>query len=345
MAYSDLFSGNMYDFASPFTFSTQLNQIVTNLGLFKIENHDVNSIALEKITDVKNLVAPEKMPYAQSDWNSAERPEFTNALYQLKYTNSLNSVTSRDLEQYKARGTVDTADQITLAISDFSDAQYAQVSNTVEVDLVEALLGLRVNSQFAGQGDLDFLAGGSKTTYMMDISADANVFQQLSEIGRIQNVKLGSGLAQAKQGAVILASGKAAVALRYHPSVKDFMVYTLPLEQGDNFYTRTKGANPGFETWTLNGVTVIDVTGYSLITDKIGVDGFVSIPVMSEQSNAYVLHSGVGVRHATQGKGAELYHQYVIVDQRWGFPEVATECSYLPIVNVPQAIIFGTVSE
>jgi hypothetical protein len=62
MAYSDLFSGNMYDFASPFTFSTQLNQIVTNLGLFKIENHDVNSIALEKITDVKNLVAPEKMP-------------------------------------------------------------------------------------------------------------------------------------------------------------------------------------------------------------------------------------------------------------------------------------------
>ncbi|MDT9766175.1 hypothetical protein RUW41_15645 [Klebsiella quasipneumoniae] len=151
MAYSDLFSGNMYDFASPFTFSTQLNQIVTNLGLFRQENHTVNSIALEKITDVKNLVAPEKMPYAQSDWNSAERPEFTNSLYQLKYTNSLNSVSSLDLAQFKARGVVDTADQITLAINDFSDAQYAQVSNTVEVDLVEALLGLRVNSQFAGQ--------------------------------------------------------------------------------------------------------------------------------------------------------------------------------------------------
>lgn len=122
-------------------------------------------------------------------------------------------------------------------------------------------------------------------------------------------------------------------------------MYTLPLESGDNFYTRTKGANPAFETWTLNGVTVIDVTGYSLITDKIGVDGFVSLPTMKPESNAYVLHSGVGVRHATQGKGADLYHQYVIVDQRWGFPEVATECSYLPIVNVPQAIIFGTVSE
>jgi hypothetical protein len=99
------------------------------------------------------------------------------------------------------------------------------VSNTVEVDLVEALLGLRVQSQYAGQGNLDFLAGGSKTTYTMDISASANVFQQLSEIGRIQNVKLGSGLAQAKQGVVILASGKAAVALRYHPSVRLHGVY------------------------------------------------------------------------------------------------------------------------
>ena len=160
-------------------------------------------------------------------------------MYQQKYTNSLNEVSSRDLEQYRQRGVMDQGDQIALAINDFSDAQYAQVSNTVEVDLVEALLGLRVQSQYAGQGDLDFLAGGSKTTYTMDVSASANVFQQLSEIGRIQNVKLGSGLAQAKQGVVILASGKAAVALRYHPSVKDFMVYTLPLESGDNFYTRT----------------------------------------------------------------------------------------------------------
>lgn len=49
MAYTDIFSGNMYDFASPFTFSTQINQIVSNLSLFKIEHHSVNSIALGKV--------------------------------------------------------------------------------------------------------------------------------------------------------------------------------------------------------------------------------------------------------------------------------------------------------
>lgn len=343
MAYTDIFSGNMYDFASPFTYTQQLNRIITNLGLFREEYHDVNSIALEKITDIKNLVAPEKMPHAQSDWNSAERPTFSNSLFQMKYTNSLNSVTSRDLEQYKARGMVDVADQITMAINDFSDAQYAQVSNTVEADLVEALLGLSVTSQFAGQGNLDFLAGASKTTYTMDIGVNANIFQQISEIARIQNVKLGSGLAQAKRGMVILAAGDAAVATRYHSSVKDFMMYTLPLQSQDNFFTSTQSANPAFETFMLNGSTVIDVTGYSLITNIIGVNGFVCIPVMAPESNAYVLHSGVGVRHATQGKEASLMHQYVTVDQKWGYPSVATECSYLPIVNIPEAIIFGSV--
>lgn len=344
MPYSDIFSAGRYDFASPFEFSTQLNQIITNLGLFALENHSVNSIALDKLTDVKNLVAPEKSPYAASDWNSAERPDFSTSLYQLKYTNSINSVTSRDIEQFRAAGVVDTEEKIVMVMEQYSKAQYSQISNTVEVDLVKALLDLKVESEYAGQGDLDFLAGGSKTTYAMNIQNGSNIFQQLSEINRIQNVKLGEGLAQKKRGAVILAAGSAAVALRYHESVKDFMVYTLPLESSDNFYTRTKSDNPAFEVWTLNGVTVIDVTGYSLITDRIGVDGFVHIPVMAPESNAFKLHAGIGTRHAQLGKEPELYHQYMIVDPKFCWPSVISECSYLPCVNVPEAIVFGTVS-
>lgn len=216
----DLFSGVVYDsFTSPFTFSTQLNRIISNLGLFRQESHNVNLIALEKITDVKNLVAKENSPYAQSDWNSAQRPEFSNALYQLKYHGILNSVTSLDLQQYAARGIADTADQVSIALSDFSDSQYSMAENAVEIDLVNALLGLRVNSDYAGQGDLDFLAGGTRTEYTLDTSDTANIFEQLSEIARIQNVALGEGLAQQKQGAVILASGAAAKALRYHPDL------------------------------------------------------------------------------------------------------------------------------
>ena len=96
----DLFSGAIYEsFTSPFVFSTQLNTIITNLGLFREEHHAVNTIALEKITDVKNLVAKENSPYSQSDWSSAKRPDFSNSLYQMKFFGILNSITSLDLQQ------------------------------------------------------------------------------------------------------------------------------------------------------------------------------------------------------------------------------------------------------
>lgn len=121
----DLFSGAIYEsFTSPFVFSTQLNTIITNLGLFREEHHAVNTIALEKITDVKNLVAKENSPYSQSDWSSAKRPDFSNSLYQMKFFGILNSITSLDLQQYASRGVSDTADQVSIALSDFSDAQY-----------------------------------------------------------------------------------------------------------------------------------------------------------------------------------------------------------------------------
>lgn len=39
----DLFSGVVYDsFTTPFTFSNQLNTIISNLGLFRQENHTVH---------------------------------------------------------------------------------------------------------------------------------------------------------------------------------------------------------------------------------------------------------------------------------------------------------------
>ena len=88
----------------------------------------------------------------------------------------------------------------------------------------------------------------------------------------------------------------------------------------------------------------MDVTGYSLITDKIGVDGFAVIPRMSDSANALVLHTGVGVRHLMLGKSATLHNQYVVSDAKWQFPSIATETSYLPINNIPTAIVFGSVS-
>ncbi|ENL7622773.1 major capsid protein E [Enterobacter hormaechei] len=344
MSYTDLFSGKMYDFASPFEISVAPNNVISNLNLFKIEHHQLNRIAIDTSIISDNLTAPEQPAYAQSAWGTARRPEFSTQLYGLRYVNSLNSVTSRDLEQYRSHQIPDVGDQITLALADFSAAQYSQIQNSIELALCEALLDLKQDSDYADQGNLDFLAGGAKTQFTLDASDTANIFEQLTQINRIQSVTLGEGLAKQRRGMVILAAGKAASALRYHSSISQFMTYTLSVNNPDNFFTKVQTDNPGLESWQLNGVTVIDVTGIPSIASRIGADGFVAIPLLD--NNAFTLHSGVGTRHATQGKGAELVHQYVVVDQQFGFPSICSESSFLPFIPqvVAQSIVFGSLS-
>ncbi len=341
----NLFTGQNASFASPFEFANKQNKIITSLGLFRSENHDVNKIALDRIVDEKMLKGLERAMHVQSDWNSASLPEFGTFLYQMKYSNSLNSVTSREVEEYRRRGAI-VEDSIAAVLSDFSDAQYDQMANTVEADLISALLALKVESQYAGQGDLDFLdmAGATKTGFALDVSSSANVFQQLSQINRVVNVKLGTSLAQQRTGTIILAAGTAADALHYHTSIKDFLLYTMPMGSDANLFTQVQGSNPAYESWMLKGNIVIDVTGYTQITDIIGENGFVVIPKMSDASNAYVLHQGIGTRHATLGKESGLYHQYITTDPQWNYPSIATETAYLPIVNIPDAIVFGGVA-
>ena len=69
-------------------------------------------------------------------------------------------------------------------------------ANRVEVDLITALLGLKVESEYAGQGDLDFLDGQAKTTVpAIDFaSTTVNPFLAIRKAVRLQSEKLGSGL-------------------------------------------------------------------------------------------------------------------------------------------------------
>ncbi len=45
---------------------------------------------------------------------------------------------------------------IAMVLAEYSQRQYSQISNTVEQYLIDALFGLKVESQYAGQGNIDF---------------------------------------------------------------------------------------------------------------------------------------------------------------------------------------------
>ena len=180
---------------TPFAYENALNTLITNLDLFDVQYHTENSILLTDLIDQFVQVAGETSPYTQSSWNASKRQEWSNKLFQMKHVGSINAVTSRDLEQY-SRQYPNRSDAMLVAVNDFSEAHYRSHANRVEVDLITALLGLKVESEYAGQGDLDFLDGQAKTTVpAIDFaSTTVNPFLAIRKAVRLQSEKLGSGL-------------------------------------------------------------------------------------------------------------------------------------------------------
>ncbi len=326
---------------TPFAYENALNTLITNLDLFDVQYHTENSILLTDLIDQFVQVAGETSPYAQSDWNASKRQEWSNKLFQMKHVGSINAVTSRDPEQY-SRQYPNRSDAMLVAVNDFSEAHYRSHANRVEVDLITALLGLKVESEYAGQGDLDFLDGQAKTTVpAIDFaSTTVNPFLAIRKAVRLQSEKLGSGLAAKRTGVIIFAAGAAADGLSSNPLISDMVKYAGDAS-ATALFTRMVDSNPAYDSFQIGGITVIDVSMFPEIVAHIGENGFAIVPVMDKAAQCYQLHSGVGVRHAELGQDAVLHHQYLIKDE-FQFPSVVTETSYLPVNNIPQAIIFGS---
>ncbi|EJD2216785.1 hypothetical protein M1R09_004763, partial [Escherichia coli] len=212
----------------------------------------------------------ETSPYAQSDWNASKRQEWSNKLFQMKHVGSINAVTSRDLEQY-SRQYPNRSDAMLVAVNDFSEAHYRSHANRVEVDLITALLGLKVESEYAGQGDLDFLDGQAKTTVpAIDFaSTTVNPFLAIRKAVRLQSEKLGSGLAAKRTGVIIFAAGAAADGLSSNPLISDMVKYAGDAS-ATALFTRMVDSNPAYDSFQIGGITVIDVSMFPEIVAHIG---------------------------------------------------------------------------
>ncbi|EIQ8627177.1 hypothetical protein ACHLED_002664 [Escherichia coli] len=334
--------GRQASVVSPFEYEQGLNLLFSSLGIFDKQSHSTNSILLTTAIESFMQIAQEKAPYAQSEWDSSKRGTFSNVMFEMKHLATINSVTSRDLEQY-SRKNLSTADSMLLAINDFANQHYRSHENAVERDLLRAILTLKVESQFAGQGDIDLLEGDAKTVApAIDFtSTTVNPYRALAKIVRQQSNILGESLAAKRSGVLVLAAGGAADGLRYNDMLKDQVVYSSNA-QASAAVTKIVADNPAYDAFQLAQVTVIDVSDFPSIVAEIGENGLVVIPLFPADVGAYVLHTGVAVRHAEHGKDAETHHQYLTQDQ-FMFPSVCTETAYLPFIQkvVAKAIIFS----
>ncbi|MBD8109375.1 MULTISPECIES: hypothetical protein [Erwiniaceae] len=343
----EIFGSNV-SIANTFEVPNTQNTVFLNSNLFQTQRHASNEILIERQeADGVNFISTETMPFAQSDWNSAPSKKWQAYNYQLIHSAITNDVSSKDLETQLRFGIFDRTDQAVAQLEAYSNRQLVMATNFVEDKLAEAVMSGVARSTYAGQKDLDFFTEFEQErtnfTLNVDDTFGVDIFEQLDDISRIMGTKL-LGLETYRESMIVLCAGKAAKAFKRHKSIKDFVQFTMAFNNDANPLTQIAPNLNKARKWELNGVVFLDVGGLPQYEKYLSSkDSFVAVPRLIGAS-LFDLHVGQAVRHmeshALNDNGIGSYLTY---DQRWGFPGVHTEVSILPVVQQPQAIVYGNV--
>ncbi|ELI8168647.1 TPA: major capsid protein [Yersinia enterocolitica] len=312
------------------------NRLFNALNLFSVETHETLNVSLDRLLDRAEQVFNENVPYGP-DFNTIQRPQFSNYLYQLPYFSSVDELTSRDLERFRRAGG-DNDQSLQQAKLELVEKQVIEFYNTKDRILADSVLRGVSKSKYAGQGDLNYFSefeGGSQTNVEFDFSSTASVPMQLDSLIQKNQVDC-----QGKNGDVeqrfIICAGELATQLRYHDSVKETMIYNLSSLSADNFLSQYKELLPGYQMWVFKGLVFIDVTGQNA---QYGVpdNGGYMITKFNKNSRVYVHHAGPAVKSAFMAGEQGEFLQYMLPVNEWGFPTVVSEFSMLAVNNLPQS--------
>ncbi|HDM8413898.1 TPA: major capsid protein [Yersinia enterocolitica] len=312
------------------------NRLFNALDLYSIETHDTLNVSLDRLLDKVDQVFNENVPFS-SDFNTIQRSQFSNYLYQLPYFSSVDELTSRDLERFRRAGT-DSDQSLQQARLELVEKQVIEFYNTKDRILADSVLRGVSRSKYAGQGDLNYFtefAGTTQTNIEFDFAVGKSVPMQLDSLIQQSQIEC-----QGKNGDVeqrfIICSGELANQLRYHPSITETMIYNLSTLSADNFLTQYKELLPAYQMWVFKGVIFIDVSG-SNAQYQIPNDGGYMVTKFNRNSKVHVHHAGPAIKSAFMAGEQGEFLQYMLPENEWGFPTVVSEFSMLAVNNLPQS--------
>ncbi|MFW5393322.1 major capsid protein, partial [Yersinia sp. 2544 StPb PI] len=312
------------------------NRLFNALNLYSVETHDTLNVSLDRLLDRAEQTYKENVPFS-SDFNTILRPQFSNYLYQLPYFSSVDELSSRDLERFRRAGT-DSDQSLQQAKLELVEIQAIQFFNTKDKILADSVLRGISESQYAGQGDLNYFtefAGTTQTNIEFDFAASASVPMQLDSLIQKSQIEC-----QGKNGDVeqrfIICAGELSNQLRYHPTIMETMIYNLSSLSADNFLTQYKELLPAYQMWYYKGIVFIDVSG-SNAQYGIPDNGGYMITKFNRNSKVHVHHAGPAIKSSFMAGEQGEFLQYMLPLSEWGFPTVVSEFSMLAVNNLPQS--------
>lgn len=342
-AYEQLLVEKVIDFGDSFSDVKQPNNVITSLNLFGDENLSINKVLNDRLVEDADRVNSENSPYVNSDFNTTELPTFDSHFVELRTFKRVDKISSRSFEQARGFGKT-VAETMDDQIAKYLIEHDIAYQNTLETILAESVLAGKQSGVYTAQGDLNYFSefNQTKSTATFDFSTTANVLAQLDAVQRQIRQAARSKL-KSMQGIVCLCAGDMAQNLAYHKSILDAVIYATPVNDPANFVGTLQFYLQAYPVWSLKGITFVDVTGDSYLESLIGENNAVFVPRFAQDSGVFKLFNGIGTMHATLGKTPAKFHQYAIVDEMQ-FPTLISESAHLAINNLPQAVVYASIS-
>ncbi|HGS6052607.1 TPA: major capsid protein [Klebsiella pneumoniae] len=234
----------------------QSNLLLTHLNVFADRQiADSHKVSMDRIQEASIGVDAPLMRFS-SEWGTIEKPTAGSYLYELPWSGVTDRVTSADLKGYRKPGSTMEQSLDEIEANKFLQMR-AKFERSREYAYWQVLIFNKVNGFGTQQSEIDWSLEFSLNRRQADLHQDVNDDPMRDIDDQVSATKaLMGGLTQYLRGWVLLCGSDAYRAVRYHPQIRELLVYSNGLVGSDVLFP--SDVLPGFSSFMLGSVRLIE---------------------------------------------------------------------------------------
>ncbi|CAI2789917.1 Uncharacterised protein [Serratia grimesii] len=316
------------DLISPFVSAPTTGNLLQDLGVFSRDESKTPSVQVDYLLGEQSKLLEYTERFG-TDYNVTDRQRGKNFSVQIPHTTTSGRITSEDWQGHRKFGTNREEAKLELIAAEAAK-QHESYLRSKEARLATALFENKVLDPHTNDGLIDFTdvfgfqqGAAAITTGQLD-----NPLEQIDNAKRSIRRKMGA-FTKTTSGFVALVDDELFAKVKWHSQTLALIQHNMI---SPNFLFNNKEIYPGYEMFTVNGITFVQNSNTDITAIRDG-EGFL-FPIIKPtaiSASPFVNIAGPASRNFDlAGSGIMDFYSYAIAD-KLGNPEIFSEFSHLPI--------------
>ncbi|EMB4112325.1 major capsid protein [Serratia nevei] len=321
------------DMVTPYADKKVDGNLLTDLGLFDREISQTAKVEVDYLLAEQSKLLNTTERYG-SDLNDVSRDRAKNFTVEIPHVAVSGKISSADFQGHRAFGTDRETTALELLAAE-GDRQFESFTRTREKMFAQALFEHKVIDPHTNSGLVDYaeIFGKQQGNQTLKTGAGTIALEQIDNFKRAIRRNMG-GMTRSMPGFVMVCDDALFSAIKWDPTtgamIKDGLI-------SPNFLFNNKEKAPGYEYFSVNGVTFVQNPNPDYAIGE--GEGFL-FPMTHRSVGSYARNIvGPASRNFTQAASGQVrdFYAYVLEDKLKN-PEVYSEFSCLPVIYRPDFV-------